>query len=159
MRFGTRTALGKKWMRMGKRAVGTQKIGYQYAYLYVSIKPFIGEVFALILPNLNKECFQIFAKQRSRNLKRKTLMVLDGATAHRLDTTGLIEITKIPPYSPELNPVERFFQELRRQLKFRVFETIDQAEEYISEKLREFITDKQRVKKLTLYPYISNTHS
>jgi hypothetical protein len=159
MRFGTRTALGKKWMRMGKRAVGRQKIGYDYAYLYVSIKPFTGEVFALILPNLNKECFGIFADLRSRHLERKTLMVLDGATAHRLDGDGLIEITKIPPYSPELNPVERFFQELRRKLKFRVFETIEEAERYISEKLQEFIENKERVKNLTLYPYISNTHS
>lgn len=159
MRFGTRTDLGKKWMRVGKRAKGVQKIGYEYAYLYVSIKPFTGEVFALILPSLNKECFGIFADHRSQQLKRETLMVLDGATAHRLGEDGLIEITKIPPYSPELNPVERFFQELRRKLKFRVFETIEQAEEYISEKLKEFIKDKERVKKLTLYPYISNTHS
>ena len=159
MRFGTRTALGRRWMRLGKRAKGTQKIGYEYAYLYVSIKPFTGEVFALILPALNKECFNLFADLRSADLERKTLMVLDGATAHRLDENELIEITKIPPYSPELNPVERFFQELRRELKFRVFETIEEAEIYISEKLLEFIQDKERVRKLTLYPYISDTHS
>lgn len=159
MRFGTRTDLGRKWMPPGKRAVGRQKIGYEYAYLYVSVKPFTGEVFALILPHLNKECFGIFADLRGRKLERKTLMVVDGATAHRLDEDGLIEVTKIPPYSPELNPVERFFQELRRKLKFRVFETIEQAEEYISEKLQEFIKDKERVRKLTLYPYISNMHS
>ena len=154
MRFGTRTALGRKWMQTGKRAVGSQKIGYDYAYLYVSIKPFTGEVFALILPHLNKECFGIFADLRSRQLKRKTLMILDGAPAHRLDEDGLIEITKIPPYSPELNPVERFFQELRRKLKFRVFDSIEQAEEYISKKLQEFIKNKQRVRKLTLYPRV-----
>jgi hypothetical protein len=159
MRFGTRTDLGKKWMPFGKRACGRQKIGYEYGYLYVSLKPFTGEVFALILPALNKECFGIFAHWRSRHLERKILMVADGATAHRLDEEGLIEITKIPPYSPELNPVERFFQELRRKLKFRVFDTIEQAEDYISEKLQEFIENKERVKSLTLYPYISNTHS
>jgi transposase len=146
-------------MRIGQRAKGTQKIGYDYAYLYVSIKPFTGEVFALILPSLNKECFNLFADLRSQKLERKTLMVLDGATAHRLEESELIEITKIPPYSPELNPVERFFQELRRRLKFKVFETIEQAEEYISEKLQEFIKDKQSMRKLTLYPYIANTHS
>lgn len=117
MRFGTRTDLGRKWMRSGKRAVGTQKIGYEYAYLYVSIKPFTGKVFALMLPHLNKECFALFADLRSQDLERKTLMVLDGATAYRLDQSELIEITKIPPYSPELNPVERFFVGTAKKVK------------------------------------------
>jgi hypothetical protein len=61
MRVGTRTALGRKWAPFGVRPTGKQKIGYQYLYLYVSIKPYTGELFALFLPRLDKECFAIFA--------------------------------------------------------------------------------------------------
>jgi hypothetical protein len=49
MRVGTRTDLGRRWMPSGARPVGQQKIGYEYLYLYVSLKPLTGEVFALFL--------------------------------------------------------------------------------------------------------------
>lgn len=49
--------------------------------------------------------------------------------------------------------MERFFQELRRKLKFRVFETLNDAEKYVTEALLEFFDDAERVKSLTLYPY------
>lgn len=155
MRLGTRTDLGRRWSPSGVRPAGRQKIGYQYLYLYVSIKPFTGEVFAMFLPRLNKQCFNLFIAERSKELSERTLMILDGAGAHRLNAENqLLELSKLPPYSPELNPVERFFQELRRRLKFRVFETLDAAEEYVSEALKEFLTNSEQVKSLTLYPYI-----
>jgi transposase len=155
MRVGTRTELGKKYAPCGVRPKGRQRIGYEYLYLYVSIKPFTGEIFALFLPRLDKECFALFVSERTRELKRKTLLILDGAGAHRLtEAEQLLELAHLPAYSPELNPVERFFQELRRKLKFRVFDSLDEAERYVSEALREFLTDTERVKSLTLYPYI-----
>ena len=153
MRFGTRTDLGKKWTRFGLRPKGTQKIGYEYLYLYVSIKVFTGEIFAMFLPRLNKECFNVFASERAKNLERKILLVADGATAHRLEMER-IELVKLPPYAPELNPVERFFEELRKELEYCVFEDLDEAESYITAKLQKYFEQPERVKKLTLYPYI-----
>ena len=159
MRVGTRTDLGRRWMPSGARPVGQQKIGYEYLYLYVSLKPLTGEVFALFLPRLDKECFGIFARERSKQLERKTLMIADGATAHRLAETENLQLSRLPSYAPELNPVERFFEEIRRKLKFRVFETLAEAEKYVSEALEEFLNDAERVKSLTLYPYIKYAQS
>jgi transposase len=123
--------------------------------LYVSIKPFTGEVFARFLPRLDKECFALFVRERVLELEDRGLLILDRAGAHRLDEENpLLEISRLPPYSPELNPVERFFQELRRKLKFRVFDSLDDAEMYVTLELKEFFDDAERVKTLTLYPYI-----
>lgn len=158
MRIGTRTALGRKWTPIGIRPAGCQQIGYQYVYLYVSLKPFTGEVFALFLPRLDKECFGIFINQRSLQLKRRTLLVADGATAHRLEENALVELVKLPPYAPELNPVERFFKELRHKLEFRVFETLEQAEGFVGAAIQELLQDRKRVKSLTLFPYIKCAH-
>jgi transposase len=156
MRLGTRTELGRKWTPIGVRPLGKQQIGYEYLYLYVSLKPYTGELFAMFLPRLDKQCFGIFAKERSKSLKKKTLWIMDGASAHRLEPENrLLVLHKIPPYAPELNPVERFFEELRRQLKFRLFETLDEAEECLSEILQGFYNDEERVKRLTLFPYIT----
>jgi transposase len=159
MRIGTRTALGRKWTPIGIRPVGKQQIGYEYVYLYVSLKPFTGEVFALFLPRLDKECFGIFINERSLRLKQRTLLIADGATAHRLEENDLVELVKLPPYAPELNPVERFFEELRRKLEFRVFATLEQAEDFVGAAIQEFLQDKERVKSLTLFPYIKDAHS
>lgn len=157
MRVGTRTRLGKKWTPFGVRAFGQQKIGYEYLYLYVSVKPFTGELFAMFLPRLNKECFGIFARERSQTLTHKTLMVADGATAHRLEDEK-IELVKLPAYAPELNPVERFFEELRRELEFCIFESLDEAEIYLTEILAKYFKKPEVVKSLTLYPYIKYAH-
>ena len=156
MRIGTRTELGHKWAPIGVRPLGKQQIGYEYVYLYVSLKPYTGELFAMLLPRLDKQCFGIFARERSKSLKQKTLWVIDGASAHRLEGEDqLLALQKIPPYAPELNPVERFFEELRRQLKFRLFESLEAAEECLIEVLQEFYNDAERVKSLTLFPYIT----
>jgi len=157
MRLGTRTGLGRKWTSFGVRPLGRQKIGYEYLYLYVSLKPFTGELFAMFLPRLNKECFGIFVSERSQTLERKTLMVADGATAHRL-AGEKIELVKLPAYAPELNPVERFFEELRRELKFCIFESLDEAEMYLTGILRKYFKKPELVKSLTLYPYIKYAH-
>lgn len=155
MRLGTRTELGRKWSPFGVRPRGRQQIAYQYLYLYVSVKPFTGEMFAMFLPRLNKQCFNVFVAERSCELTEKTLLIVDGATAHRFEREDeRLELSKLPPYSPELNPVERLFQELRRRLKFRVFDTLEAAENYVSETLQEFLTNQEQVKSLTLYPYI-----
>lgn len=157
MRVGTRTDLGKKYAPCGVRPVGRQRIGSQYLYLYVSIKPMTGEVFAWFLPRLDKICFNLFIQERSKQLRKPVLMIVDGAGAHRLEEENpLLKLVKLPAYSPELNPVERFFQELRRKLKFRVFETLDEAEKFVSEALAEFLTDAERIKSLTQYPYIKS---
>lgn len=157
MRVGTRTALGRKWTPAGMRPLGKQNIGYEYLYLYVSVKPFRGKLFAMFLPRLDKECFGLFAAERSLSLERKILMVADGATAHRLEAEK-IELVKLPAYGPELNPVEGFFEQFRSQLEFCVFVTLDEAEDYLTKVLEKYFKQPEVVKSLTLYPYIKYAH-
>jgi transposase len=157
MRVGTRTTLGRKWTPSGVRPLGRQKIGYEYLYLYVTVKPFTGELFAMFLPRLDKDCFGLFAEARSRLLERKILMVADGATAHRL-AAEKIELVKLPAYAPELNPVERFFEQLRSELEFCVFDSLDEAEEQLTKILEKYFKQPEVVKSLTLYPYIKHAH-
>jgi transposase len=126
--------------------------------LYVSLKPFTGEIFAMFLPRLNKACFDIFASERSFSLERKILMVADGATAHRLEEEK-IKLVKLSAYAPELNPVERFFEELRSELEFCVFESLNEAETYLTEILGKYFKKPELVKSLTLYPNIKHAHS
>ena len=159
MRVGTRTDLGRKWAPQGHRPQAMVKIGYEFTHLFVAIAPFTGKIFAMFLPSLNNECFQIFGQQLQQGLSQKTLLIADQATAHQqklLDQEWIV-LEKLPPASPELNPVERFFKELRRKLKFRVFDSIKHAEQEVEKILLSFFENPQAVISLTLYPYIKNT--
>lgn len=85
-------------------------------------------------------------------------MVADGATGHRLGGEK-IQLMNLSAYAAQLNRVERFFEQLRRELEFCVFETLDEAEEYLTEILKKYFKSSEGVKSLTLYPYIKYPHS
>jgi transposase len=162
MRFGTRTQLGRRWTACGVRPKGEQLIGYQYGYLSVALNPLSGELFALLLPDMRVESFQAFLDEFSEFVGAQNFirLITDGAAAHRsrrLKVSGKLTIEQLPPYSPELNPVERLFKELRSVLKNRVFESLQEIEEAVIKAVKPFMTDRSRVKKLTFYSWLHTT--
>lgn len=159
MRYGTRTELGKRWTACGIRPRGEQIIGYEYGYLSVALNPATGELFALLLPDMTVESFQAFLDEFVRFVGEQTFvrLITDGAAAHRstrLKVSEELTIEHLPPYSPELNPVERLFKELRQPLKNRVFESLEAIEQAVTEAIEPFISDGSRVKKLTFYSWL-----
>jgi transposase len=60
---------------------------------------------------------------------------------------------RFPPYSPELNPVERFFKELRSQLATKVFEDLEALEATLPHTLRTWQGNRQALSHLTSYPW------
>jgi len=118
-----------------------------------------GELFALILPDMTVESFQAFVDEFVKFVGEKTFvrLITDGAAAHRstrLRIANRLTIEHLPPYSPELNPVERLFKKLRAALKNRVFESLQAVEEAVIKAVEPFITDGSRVKKLTFYGWL-----
>ncbi len=162
MRHGTRTALKRRWTPAGHRLKCPVKIGYEFGYLYCAICPRAGDLFCLLLPNMKKECFQIFIDEFKLHTKGngETLLILDGAGCHQTDlikagSTSVLE--KLPAACPELNPAERFFQELRRGLANQVFETIREIEEKIKQLLENYWKEPNLIVRLTSFP-LGQTH-
>lgn len=151
--------MGRKWTPAGHRPVTPVKIGYESIYLYLTLCPFTGKGFAAFLSKLNGESFGWFVQQVQDCLTQKSLFIADGATAHQreLFDSERLQFERLPAACPELNPVERFFKEVRRQLKFRVFETLDQAQACIQEVVEALSAEEGRVISLTCFPYIINT--
>ena len=159
MRFGTRTDLGRVWTPKGVRPSGEQRIGYEYGYLSVAVNPMRGDIFLLLLPDMRVESFQVFLKEFEDSLSNPTTLITDGAAAHcssRREFGERLELERIPPYSPELNPVERFFNELRKELKNRVFDSYEQVEAAVIEAVKPYLNNKQKVKQLTCYGWLQN---
>ena len=163
MRYGTRTHSSRRWTRQAQRPVCKIKLGYEWGYLYVAICPFTGDVFPMLLPKLDKECFAIFLDQLSKHLKEKNnaniLLIGDGAAAHtaqKWQDIKAIDWCKLPTACPELNPVERFFEELRKLTANKVFENLKHIENTIEALVKEYILRPEMVTKLTLFNYLKS---
>ena len=89
------------------------KLGFKNFYLYSAVELGTGEHFTLEIPHVNTVCFNVFLYEFSKDYPDdKVLLVMDGAGWHKskqLEIPNNIEIVYLPPYSPELNPVERLW--------------------------------------------------
>ena len=77
---------------------------------------------------MDSGCLQSFLEEISEAYPdHHLLVVLDGAPSHRSEEIVCpdnVEFLRLPAYSPELDPVERWFQEFRRELSNKAFETL-----------------------------------
>lgn len=140
-RFGTHSNIGHGWFERGRRAALKYNLGYKNFYLYSSVNPLNGHNFSLILPNVDTVNFNVFLKEFVKTLgKKKAIIIVDGASWHRSKALNIphnIEIIIQPPYSPELNPVEKLWQYIKRHtIKNRLFDKLSLIEDSICEILK-----------------------
>jgi hypothetical protein len=158
LRAGTRTHTGRKWSPQGHRPYTPVRIGYESLYLYLALCPFSGQGFAAFLPRMTSGWFAWFVKRIDECVEGKHLMIADGSRTHSaaaFEDTQFV-FSKLPPYCPELNPVERVFREVRSGLKGQVFATLDAAQERLTGVLTDLFTGGQTIINMTCFPYILN---
>jgi len=136
-RFGTKTKTGLGWFIKGSRTAISVKLGFKNFYLYSAINSDNGNNFSLIMPNVDTECMNSFLNELSREIKEDVILIMDGAGWHKskhLAVPENIKITILPPYCPELNPVERLWQHIKdNTIKNKVFDTLQNLEDEICE--------------------------
>ncbi len=128
-----------------------------HAYAAVSVAN--GQLDTLILPYVNGDCMQLFLDEvASRYPFERIVMVLDGAGWHRsqeLVPPANLRLLKLPPYSPELNPVEHLWDDLReKSFHNRVFNSIGALELHLECALRDMELDRQRAHSIVAWPWI-----
>jgi transposase len=133
---------------------------YTYAYGAVSIAD--GRWDSLILPKTNSTCMQIFIDEIAlRYPDDRIVMVLDGAGWHRADDITVpknIRLLPLPPYSPELNPVENIWEELReKNFDNKVFASLDALEEQLLHSLKHLEDHPEISKSIAGWPWIINS--
>ena len=113
---------------MGVRPPWIVKRAYKWTYLYAALDPSSGVSFCMCLPGMDDGCLEVFFDELSKRYSDEHLLVvLDGAPSHRSEQIvhpENISFLMLPPYSPELDPAERWFQEFRRSLSNRAFESV-----------------------------------
>ena len=112
----------------GVKPIQTAKPGYEYFYLYGAVEPETGQRFFTEHDRLNSDCFQVFLGRFAEAFPRShNVMILDNGQFHKakkLSVPSNVGLKFLPPYSPELNPVERLWQDLKDALGFDFYERL-----------------------------------
>jgi transposase len=118
-RFGRISDPSSCWSPSGVRPnVGAQMIR-EYVYVFGAVSPIDGHHDSLVLPYANTEAMSIFLGEVGlRHSDNHILMFMDQASWHKaksLEIPENIELSFLPPYSPDLNPQEQIWDELREK--------------------------------------------
>lgn len=159
MRYGLISNFKRSWSKIGERTIIDSQQSFDNRYLFSAVAPLSGNSFHLSgIDGFDTEAAHTFLLELKKQHKNKTVIVVwDNAPCHRprihREIQGLIVIF-LPPYSPELNPVERFFEELRKATANRIFKTIAEQEKAIENKLNKITDNVGAMKQLLGYGWI-----
>lgn len=130
---------------------------YEWCWLYAAVEPATGESFCSYMPGVDGRCLEAFLKELSEaHPEHHLVVVLDNAPSHRSKSITLPEnmtLLKLPSYSPELNPVERWFLEFRRSLSNKIFESVEVLQQALTETLEPYWKEPTLLKRLTSYSW------
>jgi len=129
MRLGLKTDLGKKITLRGVKPIGKHQHLFSYQYLSGAISLRTGERWLMQQDACTGVFFQTLLSDISKSKPEVLkIIILDNGSFHKNKALAIpdnIRLIFLPPYSPELNPIERFWQEIRRFLKNKVFASLD----------------------------------
>lgn len=156
MRLGLMSQRGRVITARGVKPIAMEQYVRQNFWLYGVVEPLSGWHLCQEYPHLNGTHFQSFITAVSDALGDDVaVMQMDQAQAHRAKALewpeNLIPIFQ-PPYSPELNPAERFWQHLKSPLKGKCFQTLDQLREQLWHRLESL--SAEAIASLTGYDFI-----
>jgi len=115
-----------------------------------SVRPRDGEFVALLVSTGNSLLFQVFLDELNRQINpvKRNILILDNASFHRVRDLnwGRIEAWFLPPYSPELNPIEEVWLLIKTN-DFHHWMALSQEhlENKVANVLRDYINQPQRL--------------
>ena len=122
----------------------------------------LGKMTSLILPYANTEMMNLFLAHVAEDFKDFfVIMLIDRAgwhTAKNLKIPENIRLLPQPSHSPELNPVEHLWEDLREKaMPNKAFKSLDQLEDALCHRLRELDRLPDMVRSMTNCPYLRVT--
>jgi transposase len=162
-RFGQKGTITRVWARRGSRPRTVQQTGYTSLYVLAAVCAATGAMSALIMPALNTAVVNLFLEQFARELPAgvHAVLIWDGAGFHTaLDVVvpSNVSLIQLPPYSPELNPVENLWHYLRaHHWSNRPYRDYDELQEEAVRSLCAARQDTETIKTVCNAPYIQRS--
>jgi putative transposase len=104
----------------------------EYRYAYGAVEPLTGESLFLIMPNSDTVCMNVFLQKLSDDYQDdRIILVCDGASWHRAKALKIpenIRLFFLPPATPEMNPIEQIWNEIRKRgFRNEIFRSLDKV--------------------------------
>lgn len=152
-RFGLHTEMRRLWGIKGQRPVVTRQIKYEWDYLYGSLDIVSGQAHFCQFPSINLEWDHAYLEDLTKTEGEAIhVLIRDQAGFHLRDgdprLPPRVRIIDLPPYSPELNPCEQFWDIVKDDIGNRVFETVEALRDAMLPTLQRYWNDASAVLKL-----------
>lgn len=158
-RFGRMVRIRRCWSPCPLRPKVDNGYERQFVYVYGAVSPLEGQLDWKICAERNTQRMGEFVQQVSQAHEHEYLvMILDGASSHQSKELVIPEnrcFHRLPGYSPELNPPEHVWDELReKEFPNRVFESMDGVLGQLQAGLPRLAANTQGLRSLTAWPWI-----
>jgi transposase len=139
-RFGRMSNPRPCWAPPGVRPMVPLALVREYTYAYCAVSPADGLLHTRVAARMDVHTMSAFLRQIARSHPDEfIIMVLDGAPSHRggqLVVPENMRLLPLPPYSPELNPAELLWDELReKEFANRLFDTLQAVKQQLRQGL------------------------
>ncbi len=160
--FGRISRPKRCWAPPGVRPHAPSQVVREYTYVYAAVAPQEGLLTALILPEASTQMMNLFLEHLSQTYSKYFIvMQVDGAGWHHSQDLAVptnIRLIQQPPYSPEVNPVEHIWDELREKyFHNRIFSSLDRLMDVLCQGLNDLADDPKRLRSLTAFPHLNVT--
>jgi transposase len=155
-RIGLMPIHRKRITGKGIRPLISSEIKREYGYLFGMIEPLTGKDFMMEMPSLETATMQVFINEFEQEDRESLhLILVDNASPHtteKLTVGENIVLIFLPANSPELNPIERFWKELKDWLSDYEPETMKEVSKLISQGLKSF--SEKTLSSITSFEYL-----
>ena len=156
-RLGLQPILRRRITACGVQPVATVWQRFENFYLFGAVEPMTGDSFFLELPLLNSTMFQLWLDDFAQTFAASfNILVLDNGAFHTAKTLrwpSNVAAVPLPPYSPELNPIERLWRDLKDQLANPVYTSLDERSETVCRLIQHY--SQATRKSLTGFAYFT----
>lgn len=164
-RFGQQGTLTNVWAQRGSRPSAVRQTEYQYLWVIGAVCPETGHAEGLLSPQLNTPIINTFLEQFSATIPEgeQAVMIWDGAgfhTSHALQVPENVTLVQLPPYSPELNPIENLWHYLKSHFwSNRAYADYEALEAAAMTAWRKAVLDEDLMKTVCAAPYAKGATS
>ncbi len=156
--FGRISTTRRSWAPKHIRPLTPRHIVREYTYVYAVVAPNEGKMVSLILPFADTAMMNLFLTHVSHTFSTYFLVIqLDQAGWHSAKDLIIPENIRLipqPAYSPELNPVEHIWEELREKaFSNRVFVSLDAVIDTLCDQLRQLEDNSKLLHSMTYFPH------
>jgi hypothetical protein len=148
------------WGRRGVKIRQRLQLKYEWRYLFLVVDGVAGTLHWCWMDSMGDD--EVLAAVGGLQQDTEvSALIWDGAPSHRAEEVRAagLPLVSLPPYSPELNPAERVFEEIRRWVEGRVYPTIEAKVAAVEEFLTKLDAEPARVRSLAGWDWITTAFS